>query len=66
MIRPGGTIGILGGGQLGRMIAQSARQMGYGVVVLAPEVDAPAFGLADRVLQATYEDTDAQIGRAHV
>jgi 5-(carboxyamino)imidazole ribonucleotide synthase len=59
MIRPGGTIGILGGGQLGRMIAQSARQMGYGVVVLAPEVDAPAFGLADRVLQATYEDTDA-------
>ncbi len=59
MILPGGTIGILGGGQLGRMIAVSARQMGYGVVVLAPEQDAPAFGLADRVLHASFEDTDA-------
>ena len=59
MIRPGGTIGILGGGQLGRMIAAAARQLGYGVIVLAPEQDSPAFGLADRVLHASYEDTDA-------
>jgi 5-(carboxyamino)imidazole ribonucleotide synthase len=59
MIAPGGTIGIFGGGQLGRMIAMSARQLGYGVVVLAPEADAPAAGLADRVLRASFEDTDA-------
>lgn len=58
-ILPGGTIGIFGGGQLGRMIAMSARQLGYGVVVLAPEQDAPAFGVADRVLHASFEDTDA-------
>jgi 5-(carboxyamino)imidazole ribonucleotide synthase len=59
MILPGGTIGILGGGQLGRMIASAARQLGYSVVVLAPEADSPAFGLADRALHASYEDTDA-------
>ena len=58
-IAPGSTIGILGGGQLGRLIAQSARQLGYGVVVLAPEQDAPAFGLADRVFHASFEDTAA-------
>jgi 5-(carboxyamino)imidazole ribonucleotide synthase len=59
MIPPGGTIGILGGGQLGRMLAQSARQLGYGVVVLAPAGDAPAAGLADRTIRASFEDTDA-------
>ncbi len=58
-ILPGGTLGILGGGQLGRMIAMSARQLGYGVVVLAPTGDAPAVGLADRALRAAFEDTDA-------
>lgn len=42
MIAPGGTIGILGGGQLGRMMAMSAAQMGYGCIVYAPERDAIA------------------------
>jgi hypothetical protein len=48
VIAPGGTIGIFGGGQLGRMIALAARQLGYGVVVLDPDVGAPARGVADR------------------
>ncbi|MFZ5482213.1 MAG: 5-(carboxyamino)imidazole ribonucleotide synthase [Myxococcota bacterium] len=59
MILPGGTIGILGGGQLGRMIAMAARQHGYGVVVLAPAGDAPAVGVADRAIRASFEDSDA-------
>ena len=59
MILPGATIGILGGGQLGRMLAVTARQHGYGVIVLAPEGDAPAAGVADRWLRASYEDTGA-------
>ena len=58
-VLPGGKIGILGGGQLGRMIAMSARQLGYGVIVLAPEGDAPASGVADRTIQASFEDSDA-------
>lgn len=59
MIAPGGTIGILGGGQLGRMVAIAARQLGYGVVVLDPSSDAPAVGVADRAVHASFEDTDA-------
>lgn len=59
MIAPGGTIGILGGGQLGRMVAIAARQLGYGVVVLDPSPEAPAVGVADRFIRASFEDTDA-------
>ena len=40
MIKPGGTIGILGGGQLGRMLAISAAQLGYRVIAYAPAGDA--------------------------
>ncbi|MDP2313911.1 MAG: 5-(carboxyamino)imidazole ribonucleotide synthase [Pseudomonadota bacterium] len=58
-VAPGGTIGIFGGGQLGRMIAMSARQLGYGVVVLDPDANGPAAGLADRVIHASFEDTEA-------
>ncbi len=58
-ILPGGTIGIFGGGQLGRMIAMSARQLGYGVIVLDPDATGPAAGLADRVIHASFEDTGA-------
>ncbi len=58
-ILPGATLGLLGGGQLGRMIAVSARQLGYGVIVLAPMGDAPAVGMADRSLRAAFEDTEA-------
>lgn len=58
-ILPGATLGILGGGQLGRMIAIPARELGYGVVVLSPEEDAPALGLADRGIFASFDDVDA-------
>ncbi len=59
MILPGGAIGILGGGQLGRMLAVPARQLGYTVNVLAPLGDAPALGLADHAIRASFEDQGA-------
>lgn len=59
LVLPGGMIGILGGGQLGRMIAVPARQLGYGIAVLTPESDSPAAGLSDHVLRASFDDLDA-------
>jgi len=59
MILPGQTIGIVGGGQLGRMTGQAARRMGYGFVVLDPQPDAPARHVADRHICAPYEDEGA-------
>ena len=47
-IRPGATLGILGGGQLGRMFAQEAKRMGYRVVTLEPGADSPCGQVADR------------------
>ena len=56
---PGGTIGIVGGGQLGRMLAQSARQHGYGVVVLTGGAEnTPAGVLADRELTGAFDDPE--------
>ena len=45
-IAPGGTLGILGGGQLGRMLALAAAQLGLKVHVFAPDADSPAFDVA--------------------
>jgi 5-(carboxyamino)imidazole ribonucleotide synthase len=59
MILPGKTIGIVGGGQLGRMFAMSARRMGYRVHVFDPVSDAPAGQLADVEVCAAYDDLDA-------
>ena len=42
IILPGGTIGVLGGGQLGRMMALAARRMGYRIHTFAPGFDTPA------------------------
>ncbi|CAN5369669.1 hypothetical protein BH10PSE17_BH10PSE17_18000 [soil metagenome] len=56
---PGTWLGVLGGGQLGRMFCQAAQQLGYRVVVLDPEADSPAGRAADRHLIADYLDTDA-------
>ncbi len=64
MILPGATIGILGAGQLGRMLAVPARQLGYGVVVFGPEGDAPAAGLADHWVRASFEDEEAALRMA--
>jgi 5-(carboxyamino)imidazole ribonucleotide synthase len=56
MIEPGATIGILGGGQLGRMLALAAASMGYRVHVLAPEAELPAGDVAAVVTRADYDD----------
>jgi 5-(carboxyamino)imidazole ribonucleotide synthase len=58
-ILPGRTVGILGGGQLGRMFAISARRMGYRVHALDPTADCPAGQVADVEVVAAYDDLDA-------
>ena len=59
VVLPGGTIGIVGGGQLGRMFALEARRMGYRVAVLDPGRDAPAAQVADEHLEASFDDVAA-------
>jgi 5-(carboxyamino)imidazole ribonucleotide synthase len=59
MIEPGATIGILGGGQLGRMLALAAASMGYRVHVLAPEAELPAGDVAAVVTRADFDDSAA-------
>ena len=56
MILPGATLGMLGGGQLGRMFTVAARTMGYHVIVLDPDPDSPAGRMADEHLHAAYND----------
>lgn len=63
-IPPGGTIGILGGGQLGRMAAIAARRLGYRVHVVAPQADLPAAQVADICHVAAYDDLAATRGMA--
>ena len=58
-IPPGGSIGILGGGQLGRMTAMAAARLGYRSVILAPEAEAPAADVAWRHIRADYVDPSA-------
>lgn len=65
-IKPGATIGILGGGQLGRMIALAGRAMGYRFVTMDPTEDAPCGQAADRQIVARYEDVDAAMQLAEV
>lgn len=59
MLLPGSTIGMLGGGQLGRMFTIAARSLGYKVIVLEPDPLSPAGQLADQHLRAAYEDEQA-------
>lgn len=56
---PGSTIGILGGGQLGRMLTLAASRLGFDVTILEPEPDSPASRVAARTLEARYEDIEA-------
>jgi len=58
-ILPGSYLGILGGGQLGRMFAQAAQAMGYKVCVLDPSADSPAGSIAEKYIQAEYTDSAA-------
>lgn len=53
------SIGIIGGGQLAKMMAQDARRMGFRVSILDPQRDPPAARLADRVVRGSFKDTDA-------
>lgn len=53
---PGVTIGVVGGGQLGRMLGQAARRMGFGFNVLAPGDSPPAAAVADRHFAARLDD----------
>jgi 5-(carboxyamino)imidazole ribonucleotide synthase len=59
VILPGATVGVVGGGQLGRMFALQARTMGYRVVVLDPDPQSPAGAVADRQIRAAYDDQRA-------
>ncbi len=59
MILPGATLGVLGGGQLGRMFTLAAKVMGYQVVVLDPDPASPAGQIADIHLKADYRDAVA-------
>ncbi len=58
-VLPGATIGILGGGQLGRMLALSARRAGYRLHVLTDTAGSPAAQVADRSVVASYDDVGA-------
>ncbi|WP_019625086.1 5-(carboxyamino)imidazole ribonucleotide synthase [Thioalkalivibrio sp. ALJT] len=59
MIQPPATLGLLGGGQLGRYFVQAAQAMGYSVWVLDPDPDSPAGRLATRHLCQAFDDTAA-------
>jgi 5-(carboxyamino)imidazole ribonucleotide synthase len=58
-ILPGAVVGVLGSGQLGRMFAIAARQMGYRVHTFSPETDTPTGQVADVEITAPYDDLDA-------
>lgn len=58
-ILPNAMLGILGGGQLGRMFTMAARAMGYRVTVLDPDPDSPAGALADVHIRGAYDDSAA-------
>lgn len=59
LVRPGGVLAILGGGQLGRMAAMAARTMGYRVRVMDPEPTCPASFVVDETIVGRWDDVDA-------
>uniref|UniRef100_E6VNU1 N5-carboxyaminoimidazole ribonucleotide synthase n=1 Tax=Rhodopseudomonas palustris (strain DX-1) TaxID=652103 RepID=E6VNU1_RHOPX len=58
-LRPGDTIGILGGGQLGRMLALAAARLGLKCQVFSPDPDSPAFDVVQNATCAEYADVEA-------
>lgn len=63
---PGSTLGIIGGGQLGRMLSQAASRLGFDVVILDPEANSPTGRVSARQIIAAYDDPEAltALGRA--
>ena len=59
IVEPNGTIGILGGGQLGRMLATAAAELGLKTIIYCPEQTAPAFDVASDHIIASYTDETA-------
>jgi 5-(carboxyamino)imidazole ribonucleotide synthase len=59
VLKPGATIGILGGGQLGRMLALAAARLGFKCHILSPSPDSPAFDVVHRATHADYTDLQA-------
>src|SRR6478609_5287202 len=58
-VRPGATIGIVGGGQLGRMLALAAAQLGYRCHIYCPEETSPAGEVSAAVTRGAYDDAEA-------
>ncbi|MGE3142468.1 MAG: ATP-grasp domain-containing protein, partial [Hyphomonadaceae bacterium] len=58
-LAPGAAIGILGGGQLGRMLALAGAELGFDIVIYTPEPDSPAGRVAARTIVAGYDDAEA-------
>lgn len=59
MLKAGSTIGIIGGGQLGRMLACAAARLSYKTIILEPEADCPAAQATGRQIMAAYDDRAA-------
>jgi 5-(carboxyamino)imidazole ribonucleotide synthase len=59
VVPPGSSIGILGGGQLARMLALAAKPLGYRVIVLDPDANCPASSVSDAVIAANFDDLRA-------
>ena len=60
----GATIGVLGGGQLGRMLSNAAAKLGFDASVYSPEVDAPAARVSSQTTVGAYDDLDALLSWA--
>ncbi|HRK64924.1 MAG TPA: 5-(carboxyamino)imidazole ribonucleotide synthase [Terricaulis sp.] len=65
MLTPGSTIGILGGGQLGRMLAHAAQKLGFDVAIYTDEEDSPAARVAATTIVSDYKDRAALSMLAH-
>ena len=62
---PGSTIGVMGSGQLGRMLAIAARRMGYRIHTFSPEKDTPTGQVADLEVCASYGDQAGRRNKPH-
>ncbi len=66
MLATGSTLGILGGGQLGRMIANEARRLGYKVAIMDSSTDCPAHGAADHFVTGAWDNEAAMLELAAI